>query len=111
MAQTRSRINIMDSFSDYELTQSQQSLVKQVGEFLQQKEQSIFLLKGYAGTGKTFITKGITHYLDAIGRKFVLLAPTGKAAKVISDKTGQTASTIHRAIYNYDNLKEYTDND
>ncbi|WP_299018079.1 ATP-dependent RecD-like DNA helicase [uncultured Photobacterium sp.] len=110
MAQTRSRINIMDSFSDYELTQSQQSLVKQVGEFLQQKEQSVFLLKGYAGTGKTFITKGITHYLDAIGRKFVLLAPTGKAAKVISDKTGQTASTIHRAIYNYDNLKEYTDN-
>ncbi|MCV5632408.1 AAA family ATPase, partial [Escherichia coli] len=38
---------------------------------------------------------------------FAIMAPTGKAAKVISDKTMQPASTIHRVIYNYDNVKEY----
>jgi ATP-dependent exoDNAse (exonuclease V) alpha subunit len=39
----------------------------------------------------------------------MLMAPTGKAAKVLSDKTGRQAGTIHRAIYNYDDLKEFND--
>lgn len=104
---TRQNINIFDSFSEHSLTQGQTNLVSKIGQFLNQSDESVFLLKGYAGTGKTFVTEGLTQYLDTIGRQFVLLAPTGKAAKVIGDKTGQEASTIHRVIYNYENVKEY----
>ena len=82
-------------------------LVEEVNSFLSDKTTSVFLLKGYAGTGKTFITYGITQYLNAIGRQKVLMAPTGKAAKVLSDKTKTNASTIHRIIYNYENVKEF----
>jgi ATP-dependent exoDNAse (exonuclease V) alpha subunit len=62
-------------------------LVDKLDSFLSNKEESVFLLKGYAGTGKTFITKGLTEYFRAIGRNYVLAAPTGKASKVIAKKT------------------------
>jgi len=107
MEVTRRNIDIFDCFEDVSLTTDQSQIVKQVNEFLSDTSQNVFLLNGYAGTGKTFITKGITQYLEQIGREFTIMAPTGKAAKVISDKTMQPASTIHRVIYNYDNVKEY----
>ncbi|TEW54723.1 DUF4145 domain-containing protein [Psychromonas sp. RZ22] len=107
MEVTRRNIDIFDCFEDVTLTTDQSKIVKQVNEFLNDTSQNVFLLNGYAGTGKTFITKGITQYLEQIGREFTIMAPTGKAAKVISDKTMQPASTIHRVIYNYDNVKEY----
>lgn len=105
---TRKNIDIFDGFRQHSLTESQSQLVKQLDQFLNKSKEPVFLLKGYAGTGKTFITEGLTQYLTAIGRQFVVMAPTGKAAKVISDKIGQEASTIHRVIYNYENVKEYT---
>lgn len=104
---TRAKVNIFDSFAEHTLTKGQSELVKELDGFLNESKNSLFLLNGYAGTGKTFITHGLTQYLDSIGRQFVLMAPTGKAAKVISDKTGQEASTIHRVIYNFENIKEY----
>ncbi|WP_418642385.1 AAA family ATPase [Vibrio chaetopteri] len=104
---TRRNINIFECFEDMKLTNDQSKIVEQIGSFFNDQNQNVFLLNGYAGTGKTFITKGITQYLEKIGREFTLMAPTGKAAKVISDKTMQPASTIHRVIYNYDNVKEY----
>jgi hypothetical protein len=104
-------ISLKELFSDYELTQSQQTLVTELGDFLNNKNKNIFLLKGYAGTGKTFITKGLTEYLTTIGRKFVLAAPTGKAAKVIQEKTKSDAFTIHKTIYSDKDLKEYKVND
>lgn len=107
MEVTRRNIDILDCFDGVILTKGQNQIVKQINEFLTDTKQNVFLLNGYAGTGKTFITKGITQYLEKIGREFTIMAPTGKAAKVISDKTMQTASTIHRVIYNYDNVKEY----
>lgn len=105
---TRKNIDIFDSFQQHSLTESQTQLVKQLDHFLNKGKESVFLLKGYAGTGKTFITDGLTQYLTAIGRQFEVMAPTGKAAKVISDKIGLDASTIHRVIYNYENVKEYS---
>lgn len=60
----------------------------------------IFLLKGYAGTGKTTLIKTLVKTLPAFKRKSVLLAPTGRAAKVITSYSGKMASTIHRHIYN-----------
>lgn len=101
------RITINEIFSSYELNKEQMNLVNHLENFLEKKDFNIFLLKGYAGTGKTFITKGLTEYLTCIGRKFILAAPTGKAAKVIKEKTKNEAFTIHKSIYSYKDLKEY----
>lgn len=101
------RISIEDIFLDYKLTSGQTELIKELKIFLSNKTQNIFLLKGYAGTGKTFITKGLTEYLSAIGKSYVLAAPTGKAAKVIKEKTQNEAFTIHKTIYSYNDIKEY----
>lgn len=106
---TSNLVNIQDVFAGYELTADQEVLVDRLGKFLSAGEENIFLLKGYAGTGKTFITKGLTEYFRAVGRNFVLMAPTGKASKVIATKTGAAAGTIHSAIYAFDDLVEYRD--
>ncbi|QMU65304.1 MAG: AAA family ATPase [Flavobacteriaceae bacterium] len=60
---------------------------------------SIFLLKGYAGTGKTAVISTVVNNLWETGKKAVLLAPTGRAAKVISVNTKKQAFTIHKKIY------------
>lgn len=62
------------------------------------------MLKGYAGSGKTTILKGLAEYLNATEKEFALMAPTGRAAKVIREKTGQEAFTIHKSIYNYEEM-------
>ena len=66
---------------------------------LSQKENPTYILRGYAGTGKTTLVKALVKTLPMIGMKYVLMAPTGRAAKVLSSYTGQNASTIHRRIY------------
>ena len=66
---------------------------------LSQKENPTYILRGYAGTGKTTLVKALVKTLPTIGMKYVLMAPTGRAAKVLSNYTGQSASTIHRRIY------------
>lgn len=66
---------------------------------LSQKENPTYILRGYAGTGKTTLVKALVKTLPSIGMKYVLMAPTGRAAKVLSSYTGQNASTIHRRIY------------
>ena len=106
---TRKQISMEDAFSEYQLTDGQTELVKQLDGFLSGEEHSVFLLKGYAGTGKTFITKGLTEYFRATGRNYVLAAPTGKAAKVISGKTGCEAFTLHKTIYSMKDIVEYKD--
>ena len=94
-------MQLKDHFEKYTLTSDQSTLVEQLEQFLGSKnmQSNVFLLKGYAGTGKTFITKGLTEYFRGIGRNYVLAAPTGKAAKVIQEKTGSEAYTIHKTIY------------
>lgn len=104
---TRRLISIHDAFAGYSLTNGQAELVSGLERFLDGNTESIFLLKGYAGTGKTFITKGLTEYFRAIGRNYVLAAPTGKAAKVIASKTKSPAYTIHKSIYSFDDIVEY----
>lgn len=59
----------------------------------------MFLLKGYAGTGKTTLMGALIRWLHTVNRKTVLLAPTGRAAKVLARHSGFPASTIHRRIY------------
>lgn len=82
-----------------ELKKQQVAAYNAILSFLNDKSKSVFILKGYAGTGKTTLVSSLVEYL--IGRKFpfYLMAPTGKAAKVLSAKTGKNATTIHRGIY------------
>jgi ATP-dependent exoDNAse (exonuclease V) alpha subunit len=108
---TRQLLKIEDSFAKYKLTDGQTELVRLLGNFLLSSLENSFLLRGYAGTGKTFITKGLTEYFRSIGRNYVLAAPTGKAAKVIAKKTNSLAYTIHKTIYSLDKLSEYKDED
>jgi len=110
-ANTRQHLSIHDAFAGYALTNGQAELVKQLECFLASNTESVFLLKGYAGTGKTFITKGLTEYFRAIGRNYVLAAPTGKASKVIATKTQSPAYTLHKTIYSFDDMAEYLDED
>ncbi|MCV9934355.1 AAA family ATPase [Flavobacterium sp. LS1R47] len=60
---------------------------------------TIFVLKGYAGTGKTTVISTIVNNLTEIDKKYVLLAPTGRAAKVIANYSEKPAFTIHKKIY------------
>jgi len=103
-------ISLRSFFTKYNLTDSQSKLVQKLETFISSKDSSIFLLKGYAGTGKTFITKGLTEYFREIKRNYILAAPTGKAAKVISQKTKSAAYTIHKTIYTLKNPIEYMQN-
>ena len=62
-------------------------------------DKKIFLLCGYAGTGKTTLVSALVRTMEQLGRKTVLLAPTGRAAKVFSTYSGKSAYTIHKWIY------------
>ena len=66
---------------------------------LSEKENPTYILRGYAGTGKTTLVRALVKTLPLIGMNYVLLAPTGRAAKVLSGYTQRSASTIHRRIY------------
>jgi exodeoxyribonuclease V len=59
----------------------------------------IFLMTGYAGTGKTSVISSVVKTLDLLRMRSVLLAPTGRAAKVLSSYSGRQAYTIHKKIY------------
>ena len=101
-------ISLVDAFPQKTLTGDQTSAVTMLSNFLGNKEKDVFLLCGYAGTGKTFLMKGLVEYLMATKRSFVLAAPTGKAAVTLSNMTGEAASTIHRMIYNLNDFREYS---
>ncbi|HCY28282.1 MAG TPA: exonuclease V subunit alpha [Alteromonas macleodii] len=108
---TASLITIFDIFAEYQLTDGQLELVKRLNDFLTGRNHDVFLLRGYAGTGKTFITKGLTEFFKAVGRNYILSAPTGKASKVIANKTQSPAYTIHKTIYSMKDISEYRDDD
>jgi exodeoxyribonuclease V len=90
---------ILSSFP-FEPTQGQRHLAEMLGVFIEDKNpRSVFVLKGYAGTGKTSFVSAMVRVLPLVRKKAVLLAPTGRAAKVMSGYAGQPAWTIHKRIY------------
>ena len=103
-------MTLKESFNAYTLTKDQETLIEELEVFLSD-DTTCFLLKGYAGTGKTFMMKGLTEYLSSNDRTFKIAAPTGRAAKVISQKTKQKAYTLHKTIYSAINLKEFKTKD
>lgn len=90
---------IKENFS-YEPTFEQELAIKSLADFLlSTSKDSIFVLKGYAGTGKTSLVGALVKTMDKLKQKSVLLAPTGRAAKVFSLYAGHPAFTIHKKIY------------
>lgn len=84
----------------HEPTSGQNTVMRHLAAFLLSvKSNPLYLLKGYAGTGKTSIVTAVVRSLPLIKMRFVLLAPTGRAAKVLTSYTGIVAHTIHRKIY------------
>ncbi len=81
-------------------TTNQNLFFGQIDQFLHEPaNNSIFVLKGFAGTGKTTVISTIVNNLFEIKYKYVLLAPTGRAAKVMSNYSNKPAHTIHKKIY------------
>ena len=84
----------------FEPTQGQATVLRHLSAFLlSEKDNPAYILKGYAGTGKTTLVRALVKTLPTIGMRHILMAPTGRAAKVMSNYTGSKASTIHRRIY------------
>ena len=95
----------------YKPTLEQEKAVKSLADFLFSRQQdSVFLLKGYAGTGKTSLIGALVKTLDQLQQKCVLLAPTGRAAKVFSHYAGHSAFTIHKKIYRQRSYSNDMDN-
>ena len=95
----------------YEPTVEQEITIKLLSEFMLSKvNETVFLLKGYAGTGKTSLVGSLVKTMDKLKQKVVLLAPTGRAAKVFSSYAGHSAYTIHKKIYRQRAFSNDTDN-
>lgn len=102
--------NLLEFYNGYSLTSDQVEAVSRLEKFFSSSEKC-FILKGYAGTGKTFLLNGLVGYLDSMGIPVHVMAPTGKAAKVVSIKIKKPAYTIHKTIYAIDELRELTEMD
>lgn len=98
-------MKILNHFQHINLTNDQRNALEQLHVFLESDER-VFILKGYAGSGKTTLLKGFVDYLQTIEKNYQLMAPTGRAAKVINQKTGYHSTTIHKGIYSFEELQE-----
>lgn len=96
-------MKIFDHFQHINLTNDQRQSLERLHVFLESDDR-VFILQGYAGSGKTTLLKGFVEYIKSLEKKYQLMAPTGRAAKVIREKTNKEATTIHRGIYNFERL-------
>ena len=84
----------------FEPTKDQTKIIDLFSSFMNKREaHKTFLLKGYAGTGKTTLVSALVKTCKELNVPIILLAPTGRAAKVLGNYSSAPASTIHRAIY------------
>lgn len=90
-------------------TDDQREAWNRVAAFLEDDNNSnVFILKGYAGTGKTTLIEAIIRHLTQRKKKFNVMAPTGAAARILHQKTG-FGVTVHRGIYNLDRFETIND--
>ncbi len=81
-------------------TEDQERAAEELCRFIfDNSDSAFFTLKGYAGTGKTTLVSSLVRILPMLDLDFILLAPTGRAAKVLSSYSGKKAFTIHKKIY------------
>jgi len=92
----------------FEPNEQQVQLLDALGVFLMSTDsEKIFMLKGYAGTGKTSVVSALVRALNELKQKTMLMAPTGRAAKVIAGYSGFPAFTIHKKIYRQKSMSEF----
>ena len=88
-------------------TEDQSAALMKISSFIiDNNNDVIFLMTGYAGTGKTSVISSIVKTLDLLRMRSVLLAPTGRAAKVLASYSGRPAFTIHKKIYRQKSSKD-----
>ena len=92
------------------LTSQQQQVLDNIRTFLD-SDVSVFILKGYAGTGKTTMIRTIIEEIKNREKEPILMAPTGRAARVLESKNSWKANTIHRCIYELDTIETKEDSD
>jgi hypothetical protein len=100
-------MSILNQFQNMTLTNDQVNALTLIETFLHDNSK-VFILKGYAGSGKTTLIKGLVNYLKSQKLNFSVMAPTGRAAKVLREKTG-CGITIHKGIYDYNRLETIKD--
>lgn len=84
--------------------------LNELSSFINSKNK-IFVLSGSAGTGKTTLVNAFSNWLETKGLTPILLATTGRAAKILRDKTKRKTSTVHSELYFFDKIDELSDND
>lgn len=89
----------LHKYYSFKLTPEQEDALEKLIEFINNDKKQIFILSGFAGTGKTSLVHGLYKYLEQKERNSIFMASTGRAAKILSEKTKTEASTIHRKIY------------
>lgn len=103
MNETQTAAHLLAKRFPFKPTPGQEQFFEQIGQFISKEEvahyRDCFLLRGYAGTGKTTLVGTLIKVLPRFGYKSVLLAPTGRAAKVMTNYAKKPAQTIHRKIY------------
>lgn len=98
--QIREIEDLIFKYFPYEPTEGQRILILALAEFIANgAPDEVFLFKGYAGTGKTTLLSALVKAAPIIRKETVLLAPTGRAAKVLASYSGKQAFTIHKKIY------------
>lgn len=91
----------------FEANEGQAVLLTKLASFIvSQAPKKAFVLRGYAGTGKTSVVSALVRALDRLYQPCILLAPTGRAAKVIAAYSGKPAYTIHKLIYRQKKMGE-----
>ncbi|MBD1393628.1 ATP-dependent DNA helicase [Mucilaginibacter glaciei] len=83
------------------LNTEQKAAFKAIEKFLEHPSANVFVLKGYAGTGKTFLMQRLAKMLTDTEQEFCMLASTGRAATVLKGKTGFETKTVHGELYNF----------
>ena len=86
----------LHKYYSFKLTPEQEDALERLIEFINNDKKQIFILSGFAGTGKTSLVHGLYKYLEQKERNSIFMASTGRAAKILSEKTKTEASTIHR---------------
>ena len=87
------------------LNSDQNKAFKAIRKFLEHPAANTFVLKGYAGTGKTFLMQYLGKWLEESEQQFRMLATTGRAATVLRGKTGFSTKTVHSEIYNFSKVE------
>lgn len=101
----------MEGKCSFSVTEGQKTVFGLMADFLLSRDKDgVFLLRGYAGTGKTSVLGALVRTLKDLKRNVVLMAPTGRAAKVFSLSSGHQAFTIHKRIYRQKTFSNETDN-